>query len=83
VDPRHATIAKIALGVAGDYGFALAGGYAVSAHGMGARPSGDVDLFTDRHRRADFPAAVDAVINALNDSGYEQDVCSVRPSRGP
>jgi hypothetical protein len=48
MDPRHRQIAKIALQAAGsDYGLALAGGYAVRAHGMGDRPSGDVDLFTD------------------------------------
>jgi hypothetical protein len=63
-------IAKIALGVAGGYGFALAGGYAVSAHGMGQRLSGDVDLFTDWQRRADFPCAVDAVVTALGSHGY-------------
>jgi Nucleotidyl transferase AbiEii toxin, Type IV TA system len=65
VNPRHAHITRLALAAAGEYGFALAGGYAISAHGMGDRPSGDVDLFTDWHRRADFPAAVDAVIEAL------------------
>jgi hypothetical protein len=37
------------------YGLALAGGYAVSAHGMGNRPSGDVDLFTSWQRRGEFP----------------------------
>jgi hypothetical protein len=37
---------------------------------MGNRPSGDVDLFTDWHRRADFPTAVDAVIAALTKHGY-------------
>ena len=35
----------------GDYGLAQAGGYAVRAHGMGDRPSGDVDLITDWRRR--------------------------------
>jgi hypothetical protein len=30
------------------YEIALAGGYAVQAHGIGNRPSGDVDLFTTR-----------------------------------
>ncbi|MFG1791929.1 hypothetical protein [Nocardia sp. NPDC049149] len=54
MEPRHRRLAEIALAVAGDQGFALAGGYAVRAHGMGDRPSGDVDLFTDWHRRADF-----------------------------
>ncbi|BFU46880.1 hypothetical protein [Krasilnikovia sp. MM14-A1004] len=34
MDPRHEKIAHIALSAAGTYGFALAGGYAVSAHGM-------------------------------------------------
>lgn len=37
---------------------------------MGERPSGDVDLFTDWHRRADFPAAVQAVVTALEQHGY-------------
>jgi hypothetical protein len=49
---------------------ALAGGYAVREHGMGQRPSGDVDLFTDWQRRADFPAVVDVVIEALAAHGY-------------
>jgi len=70
MEPRHQRITQIALAAAGDYGFALAGGYAISAHGMGSRPSGDVDLFTDWQRRADFPAAVDAAIDALTQHGY-------------
>jgi hypothetical protein len=70
VEPRHRRLAEIALAVAGDQGFALAGGYAIRAHGMGNRPSGDVDLFTDWHRRADFPDAVNAVVTALERHGY-------------
>src|SRR3954470_6833012 len=70
MDPRHERIAEIALGAGGHYGFALAGGYAVSAHGMGDRPSGDVDLFTDWQMRADFPRAVDAVVDALTSEGF-------------
>jgi hypothetical protein len=70
VDAQHQTIAQIALSAAGEYGFALAGGYAISAHGMGHRPSGYVDLFTDWQRRADFPAAVDTVVEALERHGY-------------
>ncbi len=71
MDPRHRQLAEIALRAAGtDYGLALAGGYAVRAHGMGNRPSGDVDLFTDWERRADFPAVADLVINALSDNGF-------------
>jgi hypothetical protein len=70
LDPRHSKITQIALAVAADYGFALAGGYAVSAHGMGHRLSEDVDLFTDWQLRADFPLAVDKVADAMAASGY-------------
>ncbi|WP_374122172.1 hypothetical protein [Frankia sp. AiPa1] len=35
------------------------------------RPSEDVDLFADWDRRADFPAAVDAVIAAYRADGLE------------
>ncbi len=70
MEPGHRRIAEIALAAAGEYGLALAGGYAVRAHGMGTRPSGDVDLFTDWHRRADFPAAVRVVVEALEEHGY-------------
>jgi hypothetical protein len=71
MDPRHRELAEIALRAAGGgYGLALAGGYAVREHGMGDRPSGDVDLFTDWQRRADFPAAADLVIEALTDNGF-------------
>lgn len=70
MEPKHRRIAEIALAAAGRYGLALAGGYAVRAHGMGNRRSGDVDLFTDWQRRADFPAAVQVVVKALEDHGY-------------
>jgi hypothetical protein len=56
VDPRHAKIARIALDAAGSFGFALAGGYAISAHAMRNRPRADVDLFMDWQQRADSPA---------------------------
>ncbi|WP_306216103.1 nucleotidyl transferase AbiEii/AbiGii toxin family protein [Actinoplanes sp. RD1] len=66
----HERIARIALDAGGRYGFALAGGYAVSAHGIGDRPSGDVDIFTDWDARADFPSAVTAVEDALDYYGF-------------
>jgi len=75
MDQRHRLLAEIALQAAGnDYGLALAGGYAVRAHGIGDRPSGDVDLFTDWQRRADFPAVADLVIKALTDNGFVVEV---------
>jgi hypothetical protein len=74
VDPQHSKITRIALQVAAGYGFALAGGYAVSAHGMGSRLSGDVDLFTAWQRRGDFPQAVNVVITAMEKHGYSVSV---------
>lgn len=74
MEPRHERIARIALAAGGRYGLALAGGYAVSAHGMGSRPSGDVDLFTSWQRRGEFPELTAAVIAALEAVGYKASV---------
>lgn len=59
------------MSVAAEYGFALAGGYAVQAHGMGHRPSGDVDLFTSWEQRTVFTQAVAKVVQALRAHGYQ------------
>jgi hypothetical protein len=67
----HQRLAQIGLRVGGPYGFALAGGHAVAAHGILQRPSEDVDLFADWQRRADFPVAVDAVIVAYEAEGFD------------
>jgi Nucleotidyl transferase AbiEii toxin, Type IV TA system len=74
MEPRHERIARIALAAGGRYGLALAGGYAVSAHGMGSRPSGDVDLFTSWQRRGEFPEMAASVIAALESAGYKATV---------
>jgi hypothetical protein len=74
MEPRHERIAKIALAAGARYGLALAGGYAVSAHGMGTRPSGDVDLFTGWQHRSEFPELKAAVIAALESAGYKVSV---------
>ena len=52
----------------------MAGGYGVSAHGMGNRPSGDVDLFTSWQHRGEFPELKAAVIAALESAGYKASV---------
>ncbi|MGH3190332.1 MAG: nucleotidyl transferase AbiEii/AbiGii toxin family protein [Streptosporangiaceae bacterium] len=70
MEPRHERIAKIALAAGARYGLALAGGYAVQAHGIGNRPSGDVDLFTTWQHRSEFPELTSAVISALSTAGY-------------
>ena len=74
MEPRHERIARIALAAGARYGLALAGGYAVAAHGMGNRPSGDVDLFTSWQRRGEFPELTAAVIAALEAAGYKVSV---------
>ncbi len=74
MEPRHERIARIALAAGARYGLALAGGYAVAAHGMGNRPSGDVDLFTSWQRRGEFPELTAAVVAALEAAGYKVSV---------
>ena len=55
VSDLHRQLAAIALGAAGRYGFALAGGNALIAHGVVNRFTADVDLFTDEEA-ARWPA---------------------------
>jgi Nucleotidyl transferase AbiEii toxin, Type IV TA system len=73
MDPFHERLARVALDVAALYGFALAGGYAVQAHGFLDRPSADVDLFAEASAQFDFSHAVDAVIAAYQRDGLEAD----------
>jgi Nucleotidyl transferase AbiEii toxin, Type IV TA system len=61
-------IATIALRVAARYGFALAGGNALMAHGVIDRPTEDVDLFSDQE--TGVAAAADAVQEALQAAGF-------------
>jgi hypothetical protein len=64
VDELQDRLARIGLGSLGEYGFALAGGYALQAHGLVQRVSEDVDLFTDRWDVQDFAHAVEVVRRA-------------------
>ena len=61
-------VATIALRVAARYGFALAGGNALMAHGVIDRPTEDVDLFSDQE--TGVAAAADAVQAALRAAGF-------------
>jgi hypothetical protein len=74
MDPMHRRLAEIGLRVAARHGFALAGGYAVAAHGLVHRPSEDVDLFTAWDCRDEFDAAAEAVVAAYRQAGYAVDV---------
>jgi hypothetical protein len=69
VSDLHRELAAIALGAAGRYGFALAGGNALIAHGVVNRFTADVDLFTDEE--AGVAAAAEAVEAALTAAGFQ------------
>jgi Nucleotidyl transferase AbiEii toxin, Type IV TA system len=69
VSDLHRQLAAIALGAAGRYGFALAGGNALIAHGVVNRFTADVDLFTDEE--AGVAAAAEAVEAALTAAGFQ------------
>lgn len=69
MDPFHERLARVALDAAGSFGFALAGGYAVQAHGFLNRLSSDIDLFATASAESDFAQAVNAVIAAYRREG--------------
>lgn len=73
MEERHRRIAQLALAAAGKFSLALAGGYAIQVHGIGARPSG-VDLFVNWACRDDFDDAVNAVTGALEAAGMKVEV---------
>ncbi|GAA3168348.1 hypothetical protein GCM10010466_68290 [Planomonospora alba] len=72
MDPFHRRLIEIGLSVADQYGFALAGGYAVQAYGIVERPSEDVDLFGALDM--DCPAAADQVAEAYRTAGYQAEI---------
>jgi hypothetical protein len=74
VDAFHEHLARIGLAAAEQYGFALAGGYAVQAAGFLERPSEDVDLFTVWERRGEFGTAAAAIVDAYVAQGLSVDV---------
>lgn len=55
-------------------GFALAGSGAIREHGVIARPTEDVDLFTTNIAPALFSEGLDAGVAALRDNGYTVDI---------
>ncbi len=61
---------RLAPSLPARYGFVLAGGYAVQAHGFLARRSEDVDLFTSADAQASFPKAAAEVIRAYQAAGF-------------
>lgn len=82
MDEQHRRLIKIGLdALAEDFGYALAGGYAVQAHRIVDRLSDDVDLFAPIDRAAgEMPAAVAAAVAAYESAGYTVEVVQQVPT---
>lgn len=76
----HRRLAEIGLAATSDFGFVLAGGYAISANGMGDRPSEDVDLFTNRPDPDQFAVALDRLRQAYLSHGLQVGDERIRPT---
>lgn len=76
----HRRLAEIGLAATSDFGFVLAGGYAISANGMGDRPSEDVDLFTNRPDPDQFAVALDRLRQAYLSHGLKVEDERIRPT---
>jgi predicted nucleotidyltransferase component of viral defense system len=76
MDELQDLLVRLALGVLDEHGFALAGGYALQAHGLVERMSEDVDLFTNRWDSTEFSRAVNTVVDVYRQAGL--DVAVVR-----
>ncbi|MFF2850686.1 nucleotidyl transferase AbiEii/AbiGii toxin family protein [Streptomyces sp. NPDC058001] len=72
MDELHRRLIHIGLdALADDFGYALAGGYAVQAHRIVNRVSDDVDLFAPFDRAAaEMPAATERVVAAYEAAGF-------------
>lgn len=77
MDQFQHRLARVALRVVGDRGFVLGGGHAVQLHGMGVRPSEDIDLFSARRGSPD--AVADDVIAGYEDLGFLVEVMRRTP----
>lgn len=67
--PFHRRLASLGLDAVERFGFVLAGGYALSANGLGDRPSADVDLFTNVNDPAAFAIAAGRLVAVLEADG--------------
>jgi hypothetical protein len=77
VDSFHRRLARLALTADDDLGLMLAGGYAISAHGLTSRPSQDLDFAT----RSLLPMdqVTDRLAQVFRGAGCETAVIEVAP----
>ncbi len=74
MDEFQDRLVRIGLGVLGDYGFALAGGYALQAHQLVDRLSEDVDMFTNNQDPKRFGEAVVYLADAYRQEQLRVDI---------
>ncbi|WP_330333143.1 hypothetical protein OHS33_27830 [Streptomyces sp. NBC_00536] len=72
MEDLHHRLIRIGLdALAEDFGYRLAGGYAVQAHRLVSRVSDDVDLFTPIGRaEGELPQAIARLVEAYRAAGY-------------
>jgi Nucleotidyl transferase AbiEii toxin, Type IV TA system len=68
MDPLQERLARIGLQVIGRRGFVLGGGHAIELHGMGDRPSEDIDLFSTE--RGSPATVADKLLDAYAREGF-------------
>jgi hypothetical protein len=76
--PEHERATRIALEALRDKGYALAGGNALSQHGIGSRESDDIDLFTNQ-MNTDVGETVNEVQDAFQRQGYSTEIVRQGP----
>ena len=76
--PFHRRLAMVGLSAVSKFGFVLAGGYAISANGMGDRPSQDVDMFTNRSDPDEFASGVESLRAAYLANGLRVEELRIR-----
>ena len=80
LDGDHARLVQAVLPVCAEYGLALAGGYAIKAHGLVDRPSDDIDFATAAN--APVEEIIVALADAYREAGYEVAVLDIDPRKG-
>jgi tRNA nucleotidyltransferase/poly(A) polymerase len=71
---------RLVLNVCDQYGLALAGGYAIKAHGLVSRPSDDIDFATAH--RAPIEEITAALAAAYRQAGLETQIVAAEGRKG-
>ncbi|MER7247824.1 nucleotidyl transferase AbiEii/AbiGii toxin family protein [Kribbella sp. NPDC000426] len=79
MNPLQTKLTTVGLEALAPYGFVLAGGYALRAHGYGTRESDDIDLFTNILDPDNFTRAVEALVAAYEAGGLTVEVARRAP----